>query len=205
MKGFIYCFSCYHKNLEDTLENSALQKAHTPILVLKSPIYKIDTTILSVEDTLITLNKLSDKIWYKYECAVSLEDLDEACVFKKLEGHKFNDDNIYFNINISKIMKLFSEEFMSIKDQRRKIEHIKKFINNTVVKSLESSSSLEDSSEEVLRSSDLYSAYKSYVRKRGILPCEKAGICEFVELCQKHTFLGVGNMYYEWTHVKLKK
>jgi hypothetical protein len=164
-------------------------------------ILKIGTTVLNVNDHLDIVNS-KNKNPYKLEIFIQIEDLSEICIYKKLLEYKYSDENELFKLELNKIKKFFAEELMCIENQRRKISHISKFIKLHVERSEEIKSYYDE--PVILKSYDLYNVYNLWCNKLNITKKEKAEICEFIDLCENHTFLGKSNTYYEWECMKLK-
>jgi hypothetical protein len=161
-------------------------------------IYKIATTSLNV-DILLTSE-------YKLEFFINIEDIEDLDIFEKLYNYKYNNIPDLYKITYDKVKSLFNKEVYKCELRNLKISHIIDFLQCYIQKSENFQKSQYDKENWIIRSYDLYEIYSFWYKKE----CskspnkEKAGICEFVKLCEKYTFLGPTNEYHEWENVKLK-
>jgi hypothetical protein len=174
-----YCLYCF----EYTVPNSFTK------------IYKVSTTTLTIQEVLTPE--------YKLEFCAYLEDIDDLQIYEKLYNYKYKNMENHYKVDLNRIKTCFRNELLDIEFKKVKVCHINRFLKLYIEKINASQETTSESS--ILRSYDLYKIYNKWCNKEMIANKEKAGICEFVNLCQKYTFMGKCNMYHEWETFKLKK
>lgn len=217
MKGFLYCFSI----------KSHIQSLNK-IIKIGTTIRNVNEIL---EETFMYENSEEFSYSFNLEFYIEVENINELIIYDKLEPFRLYDlgscskdfvsgtygsiDNLY-KLELQSVKKFFDEELDYIKFRKYKINVIKRFLKKSVEKhenfgwnhSFRTFRNYDFKSvyheEWILKNYELYTAYETWCKKLSIIKKEKAECCEFIELCEKYTFLGKSNDYCEWESVRIK-
>lgn len=179
-------------------------------------VYMIGSTAFPLETLLKEINDKNIITDYKTEYTVESYNIlsKERTIRKLLKDYKYEKKKRFFKINLDVILKIFKDleaieeeerDTLKINKENNMINHCIIFINETLepLKNI-NNETLEPDDSRSIKIHSLYEIYINWCRKEKIIPSERAGICNFEKICEKHTFLGKLSDYYEFNFVKIK-